>query len=65
MKIGIAAPDKEVCLTQRAPDGWESARFQTGFWLKFGPGKAAFSPPAHPRVTLTVGWLDKADSVCT
>jgi hypothetical protein len=42
-------------LTQRAPDGWESARFQAGFWLQVGSVKVALSPPAHPRVTLTVG----------
>ncbi len=26
-------------------------------WLEVGPGKMALSPPAHQRVTQTVGWL--------
>ena len=42
-------------LTQRAPDGWESPRFQTGCVAPAGLGKVALSRPAHPRVTLTVG----------
>jgi len=41
--------------TQRAPDGWKSARFQAVFRLEAGPGKAASSRPAHPRVTPAVG----------
>jgi hypothetical protein len=45
----------ESHLTQRAPDGWESPRFQAGFWLQAGSGKVAFSRPAHPRVTQAVG----------
>jgi hypothetical protein len=40
--------------TKRAPDGWESPRFQAVFWLKAGSVKVAFSYPAHPRVTLPV-----------
>jgi hypothetical protein len=40
--------------TQRAPDGWESARFLAVFWLGVGSVKAASSRPAHPRVTHTV-----------
>jgi hypothetical protein len=39
----------------RAPDGWESPRFQAGFWLEVDSAKVAFSRPAHPRVTHTVG----------
>jgi len=27
--------------TQRAPDGWESPRFQAGFWLEAGSVKVA------------------------
>jgi len=41
----------------RAPDGWESARFQAFSWLGVGSVKVALSRPAHPRVTHTVGWL--------
>jgi len=41
--------------TQRAPDWWESPRFQAGFWLGVGSGKAACSRLAHQRVTPTVG----------
>jgi len=40
--------------TQRAPDWWESPRFQAGFWLGVGSGKAACSRLAHQRVTPTV-----------
>ncbi len=43
-------------LTPRAPDGWESPRFQAAFWLEVGSGKMAFPRPAHPPVTLPVGW---------
>ncbi len=43
------------CPTQRAPDGWESPRFQAVFWLEVGPVKTALSRPAHQRVTHTVG----------
>ena len=42
-------------LTQRAPDGWESPRFLAVSCLEVGSGKMALSPPAHPRVTHTVG----------
>ncbi len=35
----------EGCPTQRAPDGWESARFQAVSWLEVGSGKAALPPP--------------------
>ncbi len=42
-------------LTQRAPDGWESPRFQAVFWLEVGSVKMALSRPAHQRVTHTVG----------
>jgi hypothetical protein len=44
-------------LTQRAPDGWESPRFQAGCWLEVGSAEMALSHPAHPRVTHTVGRL--------
>jgi len=43
--------------TQRAPDGWESPRFEAGFWLEVGFVKVALSRPAHPRVTHTVSLL--------
>jgi hypothetical protein len=43
--------------TQRAPDGWESPRFQAGFWLEAGSVKTALSRPAHPRVTQPVSRL--------
>ena len=46
--------------TQRAPDGWESPRFQAFVWLGVGSGKAALSPPAPPPLTLTVSPLDKS-----
>ncbi len=42
-------------LTQRAPDGWESPRFQAVCVAQAGSGKVALSHPAHPRVTQTVG----------
>ena len=38
----------------RAPDGWESPRFQAVFLAQAGSGKTALPRPAHPRVTLTV-----------
>ena len=41
-------------LTQRAPDWWESPRFQTGFWLRIGSAKVATSRPSHQRVTFAV-----------
>jgi hypothetical protein len=47
--------------TQRAPDGWESARFQAVSWLEVSSAKAALSRPAHPRVTQTVGLLNQRD----
>jgi hypothetical protein len=50
-------------LTQRAPDGWESPRFQAGFWLEAGSGKMVLSHPAHPRVTQTVGRARKLGNV--
>jgi len=45
---------KKGWLIQRAADGWESPRFQAGFWLKIGSDKIALSPPAHTQVTQTV-----------
>ncbi len=41
--------------TQRAPDWWDSPRFQAVFVAQAGPVKVALSRPAHQRVTLTVG----------
>ncbi len=35
----------EGCPTQRAPDGWESPRFQAVFWLQAGSGKTRFLVP--------------------
>jgi hypothetical protein len=35
------------CPTQRAPDGWESPRFQACFWLEAGSDKIALSHPAR------------------
>jgi hypothetical protein len=52
-ELSVGVP--KVRPTQRAPDGWESPRFQAGFWLEAGSSKTALSHPAHPRVTLTVG----------
>jgi len=46
-------------LTQRAPDWWESARFQVVSWLEVGSGKVALSRPAHQRVTQAVGLLGR------
>ena len=40
--------------TQRAPDWWESARFQAVFVAQAGSVKAALSRPAYQRVTPTV-----------
>jgi len=40
--------------TKRAPDWWDSPRFQAVFWLEAGSGKAALSRPAHQRVTQAV-----------
>jgi len=40
---------------RRAPDGWESPRFQALFLPQVGSIKMAWSRPAHPRVTHTVG----------
>ncbi len=37
------------------PTGGSHRVFWQSVWLEVGPGKAAWSPPAHPRVTLTVG----------
>jgi hypothetical protein len=45
--------------TQRAPDGWDSPRFQACFWLEVGSGKVASPRPAHPRVTHTVSPLSE------
>ena len=45
--------------TQRAPDGWESPRFQAGFWLEVGSGKMVLSRPTHPRVTQAVGQFEE------
>jgi len=42
-------------LTMRAPDWWDSARFQAVWRLEVGSGKMALSRPAHQRVTPTVG----------
>ncbi len=49
--------EKTCQLTPRAPDGWDSPRFQTGFWLEAGSGKVVFPRPAHPQVTHPVGRL--------
>ena len=38
----------------RAPDWWESPRFQAFAWLQAGSDKTAISRPAHQRVTLAV-----------
>ena len=40
----------------RAPDWWESPRFQQFVWLAVGYVKAALSHPTHQRVTRPVGW---------
>ena len=45
---------QQIRPTQRAPDWWESARFQEVSWLQAGSGKAALSRPAHQRVTQAV-----------
>jgi len=42
-------------LTQRAPDWWESARFQAVCVAQAGSAKAALSRLTHQRVTHTVG----------
>jgi hypothetical protein len=44
-------------LTQRAPNWWESPRFQAGSWLEAGSAKAALPRPTHQRVTQAVGHL--------
>jgi hypothetical protein len=51
----VAGVSNNLRLTQRAPDGWESARFWAVSWLEVGSVKIAFSRPTHPRVTLPVG----------
>jgi len=43
--------------TQRAPDWWESARFQAVFWAQAGSVKATLPRPAHQRVTPAVSPL--------
>jgi len=55
--VNIVPRFQKCRLTMRAPDWWESARFQAGFWLEVGSGKAALSRPAHQRVTPTVSLL--------
>jgi len=45
---------KNSCLTMRAPDWWESARFEQFPEPEAGSVKAALSRPAHQRVTQTV-----------
>ncbi len=42
-------------LTPRAPDGWDSSRFQAGFLARAGSGKTVFSRPARLQVTHAVG----------
>jgi hypothetical protein len=37
------------------PTGGSRRVFKLFAWLGIGSGKVALSPPAHPRVTLTVG----------
>ncbi len=49
------------CLTQRAPDWWESARFWPVFVAQAVSAKVAFSRPTHQRVTLTVEPVEKVD----
>jgi hypothetical protein len=46
--------NQEICPTKRAPDWWESARFQTAFvaWSWFRQNGE--SCPTHQRVTQTV-----------
>jgi len=48
---------QNCCPTQRAPDWWESPRFQAVYWLGVGSGKVAISRPAHQRVTPVVSPL--------
>jgi hypothetical protein len=43
--------DDKNCPTQRAPDGWESARFQAGLLAPTGSVNAALSRPAPAPVT--------------
>jgi hypothetical protein len=43
--------------TQRAPDGWDSPRFQAVSLAQAGSVKAALSRPTYQRVTPTVGRL--------
>ena len=43
--------------TQRAPDWWESPRFQAVFLAQASSVKAALSRPTHQRVTQAVGTL--------
>jgi len=46
----------------RRADGWESPRFQAGFWLKAGSGKAALPRPAHPQLMPAVRQLEISTS---
>ncbi len=48
-------------LTQRAPDGWDSPRFQAVRVAGGSSGKTVFSPPAHPQVTHTVRRVNASD----
>src|SRR3990172_11832117 len=48
---------KACFLTMRAPDKWESPRFQAFFWLQAFLCSQAESTPAHLQVTQAVSWL--------
>ena len=53
----LKAHSESNCPTQRAPDWWESARFQAVAWLGVDSVKIASPHPAHQRVTPAVSWL--------
>jgi len=58
-KAVMSSPSRDILIaksrpTQRAPDWWESARFQAVFLAQGGSGKMAWSRLTHQRVTPTV-----------
>ena len=59
MSLGVSSfPSQgarhKTCPTQRAPDGWESARFQAGCVAWSGFRQSGVPPPAPARVTQAV-----------
>ena len=58
----VSRKQAQTCLTQRAPDKWESARFLAFFLASSFSRFQTESHPTHQRVTRAVGQL-KGDQV--